>query len=432
MKLLYRISLRISIALLILFAGWGVLFYYIIIDEINDETDDSLEHYSEYIIIQALTGELLPDKDNGTNNSYFLTEVSPEYAKNTSSVRFLDQVVYVQSKGETEPARICKTVFKNNEGRFYELTVMVPTIEKEDLKQTILFWMILLYVLLLLSIIIINAYVMRRSLRPLYVILDWIDHLSLKNETLPLHIDSDISEFRKLSDALIKSAQRNAEVYEQQSAFIGHASHELQTPIAVAQNRLEILADDPALTETQLTQILKAKKSLETISKLNKTLLLLTKIENMQFPDSKAIDVNRLLLSLVEDFREAYTYLDIRCTVEENARLSIEMNETLASVLFSNLIKNAYLHNDREGRVHVLISSQSVRISNTARHGALNPDYIFRRFYQDSTKEGSAGLGLSLVESVCKLYSATISYAYEEEMHLHHFEVNLSAIVSKH
>ena len=418
MSLLYRITLRISLALFFLFTAWSFLFYYIMIDEINDETDDSLEDYSEYIITRALAGEKLPDRDNGTNNSYFLTDVSPEYAQNTPSVRYLDENVYIYSKRETEPSRVYKTIFKDRENHYYELTVMIPTIEKEDLKETILFWIVILYIILLLVIIIVNAILLRGSLRPLYTMLNWLDKLRLNKEIPPLHTQTDIIEFRKLSEALMRSARRNLEMYEQQSLFIGHASHELQTPIAIAQNRLEILADDPDLTESQLLQVSKTKQTLEKISKLNKTLLLLTKIDNNQFPENKDVGINEIVRSLSVDFKEAYSYLDITFELVENGNLNFQMNETLAVVLLSNLIKNAYIHNHSGGKILLTIDSQSLRISNTATTGALHPEYIFRRFYQETKKDGSIGLGLSLVDSICKRYGLSISYWYEESKHV--------------
>ena len=422
MNLLYRITFRISVALLILFAAWGTLFYYIIIDEINDETDDSLEDYSEYIIVRALAGEKLPEEDNGTNNSYYITEVSAEYARNTPRVRYLEEEIYLQAKKETEPSRICKTIFKNREGEFFELTVMIPTIEKDDLKETILFWIIVLYIILLLAIITINSFVLRQSLRPLYVILKWLDSLSLQKEIPPLEVNPNISEFRKLSDALRRSAQRNADVYEQQSLFIGNASHELQTPIAIAQNRLEILADEPDLSESQLSQIVKTLKTLGDLSKLNKTLLLLARIENNHFPENAEIDVNRIISALSEDFTEAYGSEIIR-TIREESPLKIRMNETLAAVLFSNLMKNAYIHNVSGGQMNITIKPQSLVFANTAIAGALDPEIIFRRFYQNSAKEGSVGLGLALVDSICKLYKMEISYRFENGLHF--FEVKL-------
>ena len=76
MKLLYRIIIRISLVLTIVLGAWAVFFYIAVIDEVNDDVDDSLEDYSETIIIRALAGEELPSKNDGTNNQDYLTEIS--------------------------------------------------------------------------------------------------------------------------------------------------------------------------------------------------------------------------------------------------------------------------------------------------------------------------------------------------------------------
>lgn len=65
MKLISRIALRLSLALLPLMALWGVLFYFTMVDEINDEADDALEDYSELIVKRMLAGRELPKPNNG-------------------------------------------------------------------------------------------------------------------------------------------------------------------------------------------------------------------------------------------------------------------------------------------------------------------------------------------------------------------------------
>ena len=138
MKLSYRIISRISAALLILFTIWATLFYFIIIDEINDETDDSLENYSEIIIQQVLAGIERSTENHDLNNLYFITEISTEEASRYTKTIYYDEMVYIPSKKETEPVRTLKTIFEDGEGKFYELKVSIPTIEKADLRGTIL------------------------------------------------------------------------------------------------------------------------------------------------------------------------------------------------------------------------------------------------------------------------------------------------------
>ena len=67
MRLVYRIVLHMSWALSLLLAGWAVLFYLTMIDEINDEVDDSLENYAEMLVTRSLAGRelLLPARRVG-------------------------------------------------------------------------------------------------------------------------------------------------------------------------------------------------------------------------------------------------------------------------------------------------------------------------------------------------------------------------------
>ena len=417
MKLIYRIISRISIALLVLLTAWATLFYFIMVDEINDETDDSLEDYSEHIIMRALAGEQLPAADSGTNNSYYIREVTAEYASQTQHVEYLDQEVYLESKKETEPARVLRTIFRDSEGGYHELTVLIPTFERSDLQEAILSWIIILYVVLLLTIIAVNAWIIYRSFRPLYVLLDWLDDLTLGKDIPPLINDTSVTEFRRLNDAMLRNAQRNNEMYEEQQSFIGNASHEMQTPIAICQNRLEMLSNDPTLTEEQLSEVIKTRQSLDHLSKLNRTLLLLTRIENRQFPESVQIDLNRLIGTLATDYSEVYAGRRIEFRIREEAQLGINMNESLASVLFSNLLKNAFIHTPSGGLVEVVISKTGISVANTAEGKALDDKQIFRRFYQNNKTPGSMGLGLALVDSICRIYGLTIRYDYSEGHH---------------
>ena len=417
MKLAYRITSRISFALLILMAVWAALFYFIIVDEINDETDDSLEDYSEYIITRALAGETLPDENNGTNNSYHIEEITPQYAAKYPAIRYHDEMVYIHSKGETEPARVLKTIFSDSENNYYKLTVSIPTIEKSDLQEAILYWTVFLYLGLLLVIIGLNWVILQRSFKPLYRLLHWLDNFSVGKPFAEPKNDTKITEFSKLNDAVVRSARRNIDTYEQQKSFIGNASHELQTPLAVCLNRLEMLAEDPQLSEQQLEEILKTKQSLDYAVKLNKTLLLLTKIENNQFPDKKGIVVNDLIKRLKEDYSEVYANRRILVTTQEIDTLKINMNETLASVLFGNLLKNAFVHNYPNGEIFIQIKDKSISIANTGVVEPLNVERIFERFYQGNKEEGSTGLGLTLTQSICNLYNVKIQYHFSNEQH---------------
>ena len=147
MKLFYRVLIHLLTGIVVVLSGWAVCFYFAIVDEINDEIDDSLEDYSELIIIRSLAGKELPSSDSGSNNQYFLREVSEAYVRTRERIRYQDTMVYIAEKKETEPARILTTIFRNDAGQYYELSVSTPTIEKQDLRESIFYLLIGLFVL---------------------------------------------------------------------------------------------------------------------------------------------------------------------------------------------------------------------------------------------------------------------------------------------
>lgn len=423
MKLIYRILIRLSFALIVILTIWGFLFYIAMIDEINDEVDDTLENYSENIITRALAGQDLPLHSDGTNNSYYLTEISKDYVDHTQQIRYSDEMVYIRTKEETEPARVLKTIFKNTEGRYFELTVSIPTIEKEDLQEAILNWMVLLYVTLLLIVLGINIWVFHHNMRPFYVLLEWLDQYTIGKEIPLPALKTNITEFKKMHEAALHSAKRNQIIFEQQKQFIGNASHELQTPLAICQNRLEMLAEEESLTEGQLAGITKIQQTLSYIIRLNKSLLFLSKIDNGQFQDSKETSLNELVRQQIEDYQEIYSYKNITIEIEDNEQLKISMNETLATALISNLLKNAYVHNISQGKIRILISAKGLIFCNTGISTALDEQQIFQRFYQgENSGQNSSGLGLAIAESICKLYHIRLRYFYSEA---HHFELSI-------
>ena len=417
MKLFYRVLIHLLTGIVVVLSGWAVCFYFAIVDEINDEIDDSLEDYSELIIIRSLAGKELPSSDSGSNNQYFLREVSEAYVRTRERIRYQDTMVYIAEKKETEPARILTTIFRNDAGQYYELSVSTPTIEKQDLRESIFYLLIGLFVILLVTILIINIWVFYRSMKPFYVLLHWLGDYRLGQTHKPLYNPTHTSEFQKLNDTVVRFAQHSEEVFQQQKLFIGNASHEIQTPLAVCRNRLEMLMEDETLTEQQLGEIIKTYETLEYVSKLNKSLLLLSKIDNHQYSETSKVCLNDILHSLIPDFVEVYAFKEVSLSLEENARLCADMNEVLATVLMTNLLKNAFVHNVEDGSIRITINRDSICFSNTGTLVALDEKRVFERFYQGNKKEGSTGLGLAIANAVCRQFKLELKYVFKDGMH---------------
>lgn len=416
MRLIYRIVVRLGVALLVIMSLWATLFYYTMVDEIRDEADDSLEDYSSLIITRVLAGRELPQMGDGSNNSFTLTPVDAAYAAEQPHLKYEDHDFYIAEKQETEPARVLTTIFHDEQGRYYELRVATPTFEKNDLFQSILWWVVALYVVLLLITLGVTMLIFYGSMRPMYAMLQWLDSYKPGAKPSPVPVSADVKEFARLGRALQGAVDRSEELVERQSQFIGNASHELQTPLAIIGNRVEWLLDGGNLTEEQAAELFKIQSTLGRAVRLNKTLLLLTKIENGKFPDSVEVDVARLVQDSVEMYGEIYESRQMTVRVDIEDDVKVEMNESLAATLVSNLIKNMYVHSAEGSSGCITISSGRLIIENDGEQ-ALDGERIFDRFYQGPKSKGSMGLGLPLVAAVCRTYSLGISYQFKQGRH---------------
>ena len=414
MKLIYKVTLRLALILLPIITLWAVIFYYTMVEEINDEADDSLVEYAETIIRRQLAGYPLPLPGNGSNNSYTI-EPLDSGVQVEPYMTFHDEMVYIPEQKDTEPARVLKTVFMDDNDIMYKLQVAMPTFERDDLRNAIFWYVLVLYALLLLVILLATSAIFYRSMRPLYKLLRWFDGYT-PGKRPPLVPVSDVVEFQKLGQAAYLAVNRAEEYSEQQKQFIGNASHELQTPLAVIGNRIEWLVDNTALSEEQYAELSKIQRTLGRLVRMNRTLLLLTKIDNGQFPEVGDVDVAALVNREIELYDEIYSHKEVKSNVQMCGPCVVSMNESLADTLVGNLLKNAYLHSPEGATVSVRVDAGRIVVSNSG-DAPLDAERVFNRFYHGG-KSGSTGLGLALVSSICRFYNFSIDYKFENNRHI--------------
>ena len=291
MKLVYRILLHLSWALSLLLAAWAVLFYFTLIDEINDEVDDALEARAEVIVKRVLAGRELPVPADEGNNGYFLHEVSPQYAAAQHHERYSDEEIFIPERDDKEPARVLRKVFRDGAGQWRELTVMTPTIEKDDLRESILRWMVCLYLFLLLMILLVTVIVLYRTMRPLYALLRWLDGYTVGGDGMRRWPSiPKIAEFRRLNDAARRYAERAESlvrpaeaVHRQRLARDADAAGGLPQPAGDARRRRAWRSPRSSWARSP-----RCSGRWTDLVRLNRSLLLLSKIENGQFPEAGA------------------------------------------------------------------------------------------------------------------------------------------------
>ena len=417
MKLLSYTYRKLALLLFLLMAVWGVLFYYAIIDEVVDETDDTLENYGEILMESALHDPSILETEGSLMSFYKFTPISEEEGRHYRQV-FYDATVYIELEDEDEPVRVMCTAFRMPDGQYYELKLMISILERDDMVEAMLWYLGALFLLFLICTSIGIQLVLKGVFRPLHRLLDWLHCIQPGKEVPPLDNPTKIREFRQLSDAALDMGNRSYKAYEEQKQFIENASHELQTPLAIVRGKVELLAESEGMTEQQMEQLDEIYATLGRAVKLNKSLLLLSRIENWQYTEMEDVSVDEILDELLPYLMDIYEHKQVRLIRKrEEQPFIIRCNHSLAQILVSNLVKNSLLHNREEGELQVLTTPTSLVIKNTG-DVPLDGEKLFRRFYHGMDgKKDSTGLGLAIARSIALSSSLKLTYEWQDGMH---------------
>lgn len=414
MKLIYKVTFRLAIVIMPVLLLWATVFYFTMVHQVNDETDDSLDDYAEMIARRVVAGEELPTPGDGTNNTYSI-ELLPATQLYDEYESYEDREVYLYWKNETEPARVLTKVFHDTDGTAYRLVVSTPTFERDDIIRALLIHIATIYVVLLCIILLVTVLVFRFSMRPLYSLLRWLDGYRPGNGIAGFPNEESVVEFKKLTRAARETIERAENHLERQKQFIGNASHELQTPLAVLGNRIEWMMDSTSLTEEQFTELSKMRQSIHRLVRLNRTLLLLSKIDSGHFLDRSDVDIVPVIENELDVYKEIFASKELVCNVKVPRSFIVQMDEMLASTMVTNLIKNAFVHSSVGGAIDIAISRGELTVSNNGDE-ALDESRLFDRFYT-SGKTGSTGLGLALVKSIAGYYNFGLRYSFSGRRH---------------
>ncbi|HSY61455.1 MAG TPA: HAMP domain-containing sensor histidine kinase, partial [Cytophaga sp.] len=332
---------------------------------------------------------------------------------------YQDTLMYMESEDDLEPVRLLKTVFTINHTDYYELKILSSMVEEDDLIEDLFFSLIWLYIILLISIFIVNTVLLKKIWKPFYGLLHQLENFNLSTSNFQ-PLKTNVHEFRLLNNSVADLLKKNIELYTSQKQFIENASHELQTPLAISINKLELLAEKNELTETDLDIVASVIENLQRLTRLNKSLLLLSKIENKQFSDEETVSFNEICNRLAEDFSDLASFKTISIEIIQHSELSVKINKDLAVVLVSNLIKNAVVHTAAGGHIKITVASNAITIENTG-DKALDAQYIFKRFYKNAAEKNTTGLGLAIVKTIADKYGFEITYAYNN---VHCFQIH--------
>jgi signal transduction histidine kinase len=401
-----RVNIVASIlALLVGSIGYYITMRYVLIHQLDDTIKVEEAEIRDNI---RTHGQLPPPSD------YHDQQISYEPATATVPRHYLNTTRIVRHHHE-EPYR--ELIFSATAaGQLYTVTIGVSEEATEDLLAMSMAITAGMILLLLGTLLLANRLLLRRLWKPFYQTLAGMRQFNLSSrQQLPVR-DTAIDEFRNLDEAARQMTGQIMKDYEMLKGFTDNASHEMQTPLAIINSRLDLLIQDHALAETHHRPIQAMYDAIGRLRQLNQSLLLLTKIENQQFTRSDSIDmvplIEEKLAQLEDPLRDRHLVVH-----KDLDRLHLPINGYLADILLNNLLINAIRHNQDGGDLSIRLRESSLRIANSGPGLSFDPTTIFDRFVKGA-HSGGTGLGLAIVRQICENYHFSIGYSYQDKMHV--------------
>ncbi|MFV0469409.1 MAG: sensor histidine kinase [Dysgonomonas sp.] len=332
----------------------------------------------------------------------------------------LNQVVQKTFYSQAEKHEIDYRIYYSRisiEGKPYVFMSRIAMIETKDLLRTLGTQYLLFFIIIITGLLGLQRILSQRLWKPFYNSLNEMESFKLEKGKVPDFGQTSTTEFARLNKNLEKLMQENITSYNQQKEFTENASHELQTPLAVFQSQLDLLLQDSTLGESQMNVIESLYDVSSRLTRLNKNLLLLSRIDNSQFKETTIIDFSQLLENKLIYFKELAVNNGITLSIDIQKPLMLTANKILLESLINNLISNAIRHNYSGGFINIEVKDRIFTVRNNGDNTPLNKDKVFHRFSRSSEGKKGNGLGLSIVNQICKLHGWEIQYNYQNDLH---------------
>lgn len=325
-----------------------------------------------------------------------------------------DTVIFDPSQNEMEEFRELVS-FKEINGKNYRITVRTLIVESEDILLAVVASYIIIILLVFVFLFYFSKARNRKLWHPFFTNLEQMKGFSLSSSEPIRLVDSEILEFHELNRQIRILTDKVKSDYLNLKQFTENVSHEIQTPLAIIQAKIENIINGDDLNDVQYGHLTSIQKDIQRLTQMNKRLTLLTKIENKQFVNIEKVSLTELLGETIENFHEISA---AEIIFRKENELWANMDRHLAEVLCVNLLSNAIKHNTKEGDIEVVAKGKVLSISNYGTKPLSHPENLYARFYRESEAEKSTGLGLAIVKRICDIYGFLVGYEFKDGRHV--------------
>lgn len=410
MKLTHYISIRyIGVTLLVMLISIPI-FYFVLQNVLTGNIDESLQD-QKILIIKKL--------QNVDNKNFVILENEIQVTKSSVAIpneKLFTKEIYNKEEDEKEFFRILQFSVKSNSEN-YNVQIKQSLVESEDLLKIILKLLISILLILVATLLFINYNIKQKIWKPFYKTLAELKNFRVdKTDELKLE-KSKINELNDLNLSLNELSSNNKKVYQSQKEFTENASHEIQTPLAIVQNNIDLLWQTENISEDQAKLMDEISTATIRMSKLNQALLLLSKIENRQFSDTEEVNLNQLAENFFKNYQEQIKFKELSIKTGLSKFFIIKINPNLAEILIGNLLLNALKYAPKGSEVQVYFTENDMRISNESNGISLDKNILFKRFQRQNNQENGTGLGLEIAKQIANSSGLKLTYEFNENRH---------------
>lgn len=342
-------------------------------------------------------------------------QIVPDMGVSKDSI--IGEMLFDSIANEKEPFRILYAPVDINGKRFTYIEKN-NLVEMEGMVISIVLMFFFIILFLLIGIIWLSKLSSEKIWKPFYDTLNQIHSFEIDKNKPPRFMPTNIDEFDRLNKSLERLIEKNTAIYKSQREFIENAAHELQTPLALFQTKIDTLSQAEGISKEQSQLIGSLNNDVARMNRLNKNLLLLSKIDNDTYLEKQPVVLNDYIEKHLDFFTEQAESKLITVTLNMKEQTQLNTNPVLVEVLFNNLFMNAIRHNVKNGIIIISTEANTLTFTNTGEDKALNAGKLFNRFSKSDPSAQGNGLGLAIVKKIADLNNWEIHYYFQDNHHI--------------
>lgn len=422
MKFVYKnILINTIISVCVLLIGESSLYFFLKY-KMEKETVEHLYLERMYMMTQL---------KKGVNIDYFKHNIGDVLEINPIPViQYKNPVINeitIEEEWEEEEFTSKKIIFDVTQNQKNYRVAITKTIDEDEGLMGSLSVIIFVSIFFMLFIlVVVNVLVYNKLFSPIYQVIKDIKNFSVQQMQKIIPPKTNTYEFAILSEEISKMSEKMISDFTSVKEFTENITHEIQTPLAVINSKIERCLQDENLSNEQALLLSEASKYVNKLFNINKGLTLLSKLDNKQFNNPINIKLSVLIEQRLNYFSDFIENKNLSVVKDISEEIPVVMKESLSEILIDNILKNAIQHNIQNGQILITTNNGLFSVSNTGAVPKFATEKYFERFHSQNQNQ-SLGLGLSIVKKIVEYYDYIITYTYSNELHVVSIDFNKCA-----